>query len=132
MNVVATGSTGFEVAYVDEDLVRCRESLAACWTLGFEKLRPVRPVRTSRPAFSRRRVPSAGRAASPCSPEAFLWGPAAIFPRAAFSDHLIVGVAVRDDCEISDAVWAVISPLLSAPGRARGYSPVACVRCAWR
>ncbi len=46
MDVGVAEPAGFEVAYVDEDLVRRRESLAACWTLDFEKLRPVRPVKS--------------------------------------------------------------------------------------
>lgn len=40
-------------------------------------------------------------------------------PRECLSDHLIVGVVVRNG-EISDAAWAVIEALLPPVGRARG------------
>ncbi|MFF3431363.1 TnsA-like heteromeric transposase endonuclease subunit [Streptomyces sp. NPDC002602] len=46
MDFGAVGAAGFEVAYADEDLVQRRELLAACWTLGFERLCPVRAVKS--------------------------------------------------------------------------------------
>ena len=39
------GPEGVEVAYVDEDRMRLRQPLAACWTVRFEGLSPVRTVR---------------------------------------------------------------------------------------
>lgn len=46
MGVEELGQADFEVAYADEDSVRRHEALAACWTLRFERLPPVRTVRS--------------------------------------------------------------------------------------
>ncbi|MFG2844184.1 TnsA-like heteromeric transposase endonuclease subunit [Kitasatospora sp. NPDC048296] len=46
MGVEGLGHAAFEVAYADEELARRREALAACWTLQFERLPPVRTVRS--------------------------------------------------------------------------------------
>ncbi|MDJ0342143.1 TnsA-like heteromeric transposase endonuclease subunit [Streptomyces sp. H10-C2] len=46
MDVGKLGQAAFEVGYVDEDCVHRREALAACWTLRFEKLSPVRTVKS--------------------------------------------------------------------------------------
>lgn len=44
--VLPEGPAGFEVEYVDADCVRRRVGLAECWTERFERLPPVRTVRT--------------------------------------------------------------------------------------
>jgi hypothetical protein len=44
----STGHDAFEVTFIDEDRARRREPLAACWTEGFERLSPVRTVKTYR------------------------------------------------------------------------------------
>ncbi|MFF1421568.1 TnsA-like heteromeric transposase endonuclease subunit [Streptomyces sp. NPDC058280] len=46
MDVERLGQAAFEVVYVDEDCVRRREPLSACWTLRFERLSPVRTVKS--------------------------------------------------------------------------------------
>ncbi|MGK5628911.1 TnsA-like heteromeric transposase endonuclease subunit [Streptomyces sp. URMC 123] len=46
VDVGRLGQAAFEVGYVDEDLVRRREPLSACWTLRFEWLSPVRTVKS--------------------------------------------------------------------------------------
>lgn len=40
------GADGIRGRVCDEDLVRRREPLAACWTLRFERLSPVRTVKS--------------------------------------------------------------------------------------
>ncbi|MEV0987813.1 TnsA-like heteromeric transposase endonuclease subunit [Streptomyces sp. NPDC049949] len=46
VGVEGLGQMAFEVGYVDADLVRRREPLAACWALRFERLSPVRTVKS--------------------------------------------------------------------------------------
>jgi hypothetical protein len=46
VGVEGLGQGAFEVGYVDEDRVRRREPLSACRTLGYERLSPVRAVRS--------------------------------------------------------------------------------------
>lgn len=46
MGVEELGQADFDVAYADEDRVPRREALTACWTLLFERLSPVRAVRS--------------------------------------------------------------------------------------
>jgi hypothetical protein len=46
MDVTGLAADAFEIAYVDEDLVRRRDPLPACWTLRFERFPAVREIRS--------------------------------------------------------------------------------------
>ncbi|RNG26246.1 TnsA-like heteromeric transposase endonuclease subunit [Streptomyces botrytidirepellens] len=52
VDVGRLGQAAFEVGYVDDDCVRRREPLSVCWTLRFERLSPVRTIKSYRGQMS--------------------------------------------------------------------------------